>query len=289
MLTRAALGILWLLHFLPLRLLAPIGAGLGLLGYLLLSERRRVCLVNLERCFPEMPAGERIALGKRHFAALGRSVLDHGILFWSSGKRIARIVRIVGEEHMREFAWRPVILLAPHFVGLDAGAMRLSMESEAVSMYRNQSDPLVNRMLQRYRNRFKEVRLYSRQDGIRPVIRDMRAGRPFYYLPDQDYGARESIFVPFFGIQTATITGVSRIAKLARAVVMPAVTRMLPRGRGYEVRLYPIWEDFPSGDDEADARRVNAFIEECVREMPEQYNWIHRRFKTRPPGEPDFY
>lgn len=289
MLMSIAFGILWLLHFLPLRLLAPIGAGLGRLGYLLLSERRRVCLVNLERCFPDMAASERIALAKRHFAALGRSFVDHGILFWSSGKRIARIVRIVGEAHLREVAARPVIVLAPHFVGLHAGAVRLSMESEAVSMYRNQKDPLVNRMLGRYRNRFKDARLYSRQNGIRPVIRDMKAGRPFYYLPDQDYGVRESIFVPFFGIQTATITGVSRIAKIARATVVPAVTRMYPGSQGYEVRIHPPWEDFPSGDDEADARRMNEFIEARVREMPEQYNWVHRRFKTRPPGDPDFY
>jgi KDO2-lipid IV(A) lauroyltransferase len=289
MLTRAAFAALWLLRFLPLRLLSPIGTALGRLGYLLLSERRQVCLRNLERCFPEMPRSERIALARRHFAALGRAFVDHGVLFWSSGRRIARMVRIVGEEHLKVVKSRPAIVLAPHFVGLDAGAVRLSMENEAVSMYRNQADPLVNRMLRRARNRFKDVRLYSRQDGIRPVIRAMKEGRPFYYLPDQDYGARESIFVPFFGVPAATITGVSRIARLANASVVPAVTRMLERGAAYEVRLYPAWENFPSGDDEADARRVNAFIEERVREMPEQYNWVHRRFKTRPPGEPDFY
>jgi KDO2-lipid IV(A) lauroyltransferase len=289
MFTQGAVGLLWLLHFLPLWLLAPIGAGLGRIAYVLLADRRRVCLVNLERCLPDMPASERRALAKRHFAALGRSLVHHGILFWSPGKRIARIVRIVGKEHLPAVTAQPAIILAPHFVGLHAGAVRLSMESEAVSMYRNQADPLVNRLLLRYRNRFKDVRLYSRQDGIRPVIRDMKQGRPFYYLPDQDYGARESIFVPFFGIPAATITGVSRIAKIARARVVPAVTRMRPGGQGYEVRLYPAWEQFPSGDDEADARRVNAFIEERVCEMPEQYNWIHRRFKTRPPGEPDFY
>jgi KDO2-lipid IV(A) lauroyltransferase len=289
MLTRAAFAVLWLLRFLPPRLLALVGAGLGRLGYLLLSERRRVCLRNLERCFPDLPHAGRVALAQRHFAALGRAFVDHGVLFWSSGRRIARMVRIAGAERLSIMGSRPLILLAPHFVGLDAGAVRLSMESEAVSMYRNQADPLVNRMLRRARNRFKDVRLYSRQDGIRPVIRAIKESRPFYYLPDQDYGARESVFVPFFGIPAATITGVSRIARLAHAAVMPAVTRMLDGGVGYEVRLYPVWEDFPSGDDEADARRVNAFIEERVREMPEQYNWVHRRFKTRPPGEPDFY
>jgi KDO2-lipid IV(A) lauroyltransferase len=127
--------------------------------------------------------------------------------------------------------------------------------------------------------------LYSRQQGIRPVIKAMRRGLPFYYLPDMDFGERDSVFVPFFDVPTATITGLARIARLAGAVVVPAVTRQLPGGEGYELRFYPSWENFPSGDDEADARRMNAFIEDRVREMPEQYYWLHKRFKTRPPGQ----
>ncbi|HWQ38781.1 MAG TPA: lipid A biosynthesis acyltransferase [Burkholderiales bacterium] len=288
-LTRCGIGLLWLLHFLPVPVLAPIGAALGRLGFHLLAERRHVCLVNLAKCFPQMPESERRALAKRHFAALGRSMVDHGILFWSSARRIARLVRIDGMEHYRAAATGPVILLAPHFVGLHAGATRLSMEGEAVSMYSRQKNPHVDRLLERARNRFKPIRLYSRQHGIRRVIQEMKNGLPFYYLPDQDYGARDSIFVPFFGVPAATITGVSRIARLTGARVVPAVTRMLPGARGYEVRIYRAWEDYPTGDERADARRVNAFIEQCVREMPEQYNWIHRRFKTRPPGEPGFY
>jgi KDO2-lipid IV(A) lauroyltransferase len=182
-----------------------------------------------------------------------------------------------------------VVLLAPHFVGLDAGATRLSMEGAAVSMYSRQKDAYVTRLLERYRSRFKPVTLLSRQDGIRGAIREMQRGLPFYYLPDQDYGRRDSVFVPFFGVQAATITGLSRVARLADASVVPVVTRMLPGGAGYEVRLYPVWEGFPTDDPAADARRMNAFIEERVREMPEQYNWAHKRFKTRPPGEEKFY
>ncbi|MEX0959526.1 MAG: lipid A biosynthesis acyltransferase [Burkholderiales bacterium] len=289
MLTRLAVGLLWLLRFLPLPLLALIGAGLGRLGYHLIHERRRVCLTNLAKCFPDMPEHERVALAKRHFAAVGQALFDHGILFWSSARRIKRLVRIVNPERFAESLSKPTILLAPHFVGLDAGATRLSIESEAVSMYANQKDPFINDLLRRHRSRFKPVRLFSRQDGIRPVIREMRKCLPFYYLPDQDYGPRDSVFVPFFGVSAATITGVSRVAQLAHAQVVPAVTRMLPGGRGYEVRVYPAWKDFPSGDLEADARRMNAFIEERILEMPEQYNWMHKRFKTRPPGEARFY
>jgi KDO2-lipid IV(A) lauroyltransferase len=285
----AGVGLIWLLHFLPLSLLAPLGTALGLLGFHVFVKRRRICLINLRKCFPDLTQREREALARRHFAVLGRAIIEHGILFWGSATRISRLVRVDGLEHLQATASQPVILLAPHFVGLDAGAVRLSMESEAVSMYSRQKDPYIDSLLQRCRNRFRRVVLYSRQDGIRNVIRDMQRGLPFYYLPDQDYGPRESIFVPFFGVPAATVTGVSRIAKMTRARVLPAVTRVLPGSKGYEVRLYPAWESFPSGDDRIDARRVNAFIEQCVREMPEQYNWIHRRFKTRPPGEPGYY
>jgi KDO2-lipid IV(A) lauroyltransferase len=287
-LTRSAVGLLWLLRLLPLWALAPIGAGVGRLAYSVWPARRRVCLVNLARCFPELDERARVALAKRHFAALGRSVVERGILFWSRGARIARIVRLAGREHY-DAAKKPVVLFAPHFLGLDAGATRLSMEGEAVSIYSRQKNPYVTRLLERYRTRFHPVTLLSRQDGIRGAIREMRRGLPFYYLPDQDYGRRDSLFVPFFGVPAATITGLSRVARLAEASVVPVVTRMLPGGGGYEVRFHPAWEGFPTDDPAADARRMNAFIEERVREMPEQYNWVHKRFKTRPPGEAKFY
>jgi KDO2-lipid IV(A) lauroyltransferase len=287
-LTRFAVGLLWLLHFLPFGVLTPIGAGFGRLAYHLWPARRRVCLINLARCFPDLAERERTALARRHFAALGRSVVERGVLFWSSRERIARVVRVAGREHY-DGAKRPVVLFAPHFVGLDAGATRLSMEAAAVSMYSRQRNAYVNRLLERYRNRFEPVTLLSRQDGIRGAIREMQRGLPFYYLPDQDYGRRDSVFVPFFGVPAATITGLARVARLAGASIVPAVTRMLPGGAGYEVRLYPAWDGFPTDDPVADARRMNAFIEDRVREMPEQYNWVHKRFKTRPPGEAKFY
>jgi len=287
-LTRFAVGLLWVLHFLPYGALAACGAGLGRLAYVAVPSRRRVCLVNLARCFPDLSERERVALAKRHFAALGRSIVERGILFWSSGKRIARLVRIVGYEHF-EAAKKPVVMFAPHFLGLDAGATRLSTEMDGVSVYSRQKDAYVNGLLERYRTRFKPIVLLSRQDGIRRAIREMRRGLPFYYLPDQDYGPRDSVFVPFFGVPAATITGLSRVAQLARASVVPAVTRMLPDNAGYELRLYPAWQDFPTADPVADTRRMNAFIEDRVREMPEQYNWVHKRFKTRPPGDAKFY
>jgi len=280
---------MWLLHFLPLPLLARVGESLGMLFYALGRERRRVCLLNLERCFPDLSADERAALAKRHFRALGRSLLERGILWWSPRESILSLVRLKGFEYLRALRGKPVILLAPHFVALDTGFARLACEIDAASIYSRQKSDAMNRVLLAGRTRFGKQRLFSRQEGVRPALAALKLGLPFYYLPDQDYGPRDAIFVPFFGVPAATITGLSRLSRLAGASVVPCVTRMLPDGEGYEVACYSAWEDFPTEDAAADTRRMNAFIEERVKEMPEQYLWTHKRFKTRPPGERRWY
>ncbi|MDP1680268.1 MAG: lipid A biosynthesis acyltransferase [Burkholderiales bacterium] len=286
---RVAIFCLWLLHFLPLALLNPIGQGVGLLFYALGRERREVARTNLRLCFPELSEPEREWRVRQHFRAFGRSFLERGILWWSSAARLKRLVRIEGEAHWQAVRGKPVILLAPHFVGLDMGGSRLSIDAQVASLYSKQKNPLVDRLLLQGRRRFNTPRLFSRQDSVRSVVKAVRDGTPFYYLPDMDFGARDSIFVPFFGVPAATITGVSRLARLADARVVPAVTRQLPGGQGYVLKFYPAWENFPSGDIAADTRRVNAFIEERVLEMPEQYYWLHKRFKTRPEGEKKLY
>jgi KDO2-lipid IV(A) lauroyltransferase len=286
---RVALAVIWLLHFLPLSLLAPLGRAFGMFSYMVAAERRRVGRVNLRLCFPDWSEAERRRLLHRHFQAFGRAILERGILWWSSRERILRVVRIEGLQHWQAVAHGPVIWLAPHFVGLDMGGTRLAAEYRAASMYSRQKDPTLDAILYHGRTRFVMPRLVSRQEGVRPLVRVMREGLPFYYLPDMDFGVRDSVFVPFFGVPTATITGLSRIARVAGAAIVPVLTRQLPGGRGYVLRFYPAWENFPSDDPEADARRMNAFIEERVREMPEQYHWLHKRFKTRPPGSPRVY
>ncbi len=289
MLIRFGLALLWLLHFLPLSVLAAFGRGLGLVLYALGRERRNVALTNLRLCFPHWTEQQRRKVARRHVQAVARSFVERGILWWSSLERIQRLIRVEGREHVDALRGQPMIWLAPHFVGLDMGGTRLITEWAGCSMYSRQKDPLVDRVLLRGRTRFITPRLFSRQDGIRPLVRAIREGLPFYYLPDQDLGPRESIFVPFFGVPAATITGLSRLARLAGAVVVPVVTRQLPGGDGYVTTFYPHWRGFPSGDDEADARRMNDFIEQRVLEMPEQYWWLHKRFKTRPPGETRLY
>lgn len=289
MLARLGLAAIWGLHFLPLPVLAPLGEALGMLFYAFGRERRRVCLLNLERCLPALAATERAALARRHFRAVGRSLLERGILWWAPRARILQMVQLVGFDNLRSLAGHPVILLAPHFVSLDVGFARLACEIDLVSIYANQKSKVMNQMLFTGRTRFGRQRLYSRQEGVRPALAALKEGLPFYYLPDQDYGPKDAIFVPFFDVPAATITGLSRLARLAGARVVPCVTHMLPGGEGYVLTCYPAWKDFPGEDVALDTRRMNAFVEERVREMPDQYFWTHKRFKTRPAGEAKWY
>jgi KDO2-lipid IV(A) lauroyltransferase len=286
---RLGFFLLWLFHWLPLGVQAALGSGLGWLAYWLTARRKRIARRNLELCFPEKSESERRRLLRQNLRASVRAALEHGLLIWASAPRLEKLIRIEGREHLDACRGKPVILLAPHFIGLDMGGVRLSTDLKVASMYSRSRNAVVDHYLLKSRTRFTQAALASRHEGIRPLIRIIQSGLPFYYLPDQDYGRRESIFVPFFGIPAATIPALARLTKVTGAKVVPAVTRQLPGGRGYVLRFYPAWENYPSGDIEADTRRMNAFIEARVREMPAQYLWTHRRFKTRPEGEPGLY
>jgi KDO2-lipid IV(A) lauroyltransferase len=288
-LSRIVIALMWLLHFLPLRVLAAVGNAVGAVAFLLVRERREVTRINLAKCFPGMDPEARERIARAHFRAFSRSLLERGILAWASGERIDRLVRLRGLEHLRALEGRPALLLAPHFVGLDAGVTRLTRETRIAGIYAAQRNRHLSDLLRRIRSRFSDTQQISRQEGVRAAIASVRSGRPFYYLPDQDYGARDSVFVPFFGVPAATVTGLSRLARITGAKVLPCVTRILPGGAGYEVTIEPPWENFPTEDPVADTRRMNEYIERRVLEMPEQYLWMHKRFKTRPPGEERFY
>ncbi len=284
--SRLVFFLMWLIHGLPFRALARIGDAVGAALFWLIPERRRVTRINLEKCFPGMAPAERERLARGAFRAFCRGFVDRSVLWWGSPERIRRLVRLEGLEHL-DAAGPRVVVLAPHFAGLDHAGIRLSMERNLSSLYSHQKDPALDRLLLRSRTRFRP-HIVSRQQGLRKVLRWINEGIPFYYLPDLDFGRKGSIFVPFFGVPAATARGLPYIARSTGARVVPCVARMLPEG-GYVVRLYPAWRDYPSGDESADARRMMAFIEERVREMPEQYHWLHKRFKTRPEGEPRFY
>lgn len=285
--TRLALFFMWLLHWLPLPVLATCGRLLGRLLYMFGRERRRVALTNLGLCFPHLRLDEKSALAKRHFELFGRSFLERGLLWWASPQRIRRLVRLEGEEQLGVLKDKPLILLVPHFVGLDTAWTRLSMDYDMSGIYANQKNPVFNAALYRGRARFGDSIMLSRQDGTRRGIKAIRSGYPFFYLPDMDYGPRDTIFVPFFGVPAATITGLSRLARLTGATVLPVIARM--QDDGYVIEIGKPWRDFPGKDIETDTRRMNAFIEQEVLKMPEQYFWLHKRFKTRPAGEKSLY
>ena len=286
--TWAGVFVLWLAHFLPLSWIGAIGAGLGSVLYRF--GRGRVTRVNLALCFPEMSERERHDLGLKHFRMLGRNAVELSVMVWGSERELLELIQVEGLEHLKAAAegGRPVIALAPHFIGLNMGGIRVAHEYPGTSsIYSKQKNPVLDRIFLKARTRFGDPHLVSRQEGLRSVIRVIKSGKPFYFLPDMDFGIRDAIFSPFFGVPTATITALPRLAKLTGAKVIPVVTRQV--GNGYVARFYPAWEDYPTGDVEADVRRMNAFIEDRVREMPEQYFWAHKRFKTRPPGEPSPY
>jgi KDO2-lipid IV(A) lauroyltransferase len=284
---------MWLLHWLPLPALAVLGRGLGLVLYAVVGERRQVTVTNLGLCFPDLSPAEKSALARRHFMAFGRSVLELGLWWWASPARMRRLVRLEGAEKLAAYKGRPVILLVPHFVGIDAGGMRLALELEQgmVAIFTRQKNRVFEAAMNNGRRRFGNFDMVSRQEGTRKALKAMKAGRFFHYSPDMDYGPKESVFVPFFGVPTATITGLARLARLTGATVIPLVTRMEGQGwqTGYVATVGEPWADFPAGDDLTDARRLNAFIEAEVLRSPEQYYWLHKRFKTRPPGEKRLY
>jgi KDO2-lipid IV(A) lauroyltransferase len=283
------LALMLVLSWMPARVLWVLGSGLGSFASWFPFPNRRFAERNIELCFPEKGQQTRDHLVKQHFRLTGFALLSLSVTWFAPRWRMKRFIAVRDKHHIEDAYSRGknVILLAPHFIGLDMGGVRLSMEMKYVSMYRQARDPLLEYLFQR-RSRFGAV-VVERMSSLRPIIRYIREGRPFYYLPDQDMGERASVFVPFFGIPAATVTTLSRIAETTNAAVIPCVTRILPHGRGYEVRLYPPLENFPTDDPVADARYMNEQIEQWVREMPDQYMWSYRRFKTRPNNEPSLY
>ena len=289
MLTRLSVFILWLIHFLPFRIIVAIGNGLGIALYPLAAERRKVGNTNLKLCFPDMRDEAREKLLRDHFKLFCRSLIERSILWWSSAEYISSLIRVEGIEHFEAIKGQPAILLTPHFVGMDAGGQWIAQHTDTVCMYANQKNLYLTELLLKKRSRFRNQRLYSRQQGLRPILKGMRAGMPFIYPPDQDQGIKDGAFIPFFGVPAATMTSVPRIAQMTGAKVLPCITRLLPGAAGYVLIFYPVWENYPSGDDIADTRRMNELIEDRAREMPEQYFWLHKRFKTRPEGEEKLY
>jgi len=265
------------------------GRTLGWLAPRVLPSRAHIVRTNLALCFPDHSPQERERWLRRHFRLLAQSVVDRGLIWFSSPERIADTVRITGLEQLQALldAQRRIILLAPHFIGLDAAATRLTLFLKtSATLYTPQSDPDVDRMVRQGRGRFNDVRLISRRDGVRGLIRQLRQGVPVYYLPDMDFGTEGAAFVPFFGVPAATLLTTAQIARTWDAAVVPIVSRLDLDSGHYHVDVLPPLAGFPGDDSlEAATARLNRDIESWVEPDPAQYYWVHRRFKTRPEGE----
>lgn len=287
--THLGIALLWLCwRLLPQSGLAWLGRRLGDLLYPLAGARRRIAATNLRLCFPELSDAERRRLLRAHFRYLGQAVMLESIIWWGTREDIERLVTLRGVEHLEAQTGRAVILLAPHFVGLTLGGVRVAVHGVSmVNMYAAMRNKTLERIVLHSRLRFGHGIVHSRHEGIKPVLRAMKQGHPFHYSPDLDYGRRDAIFVPFFHTPAATVTSLPRIAHGLNAAVLPIVTRV--QGDGFVTEILPAWDDFPGPDVETDVKRMNAFIETRIRAMPAQYFWVHKRFKTRPEGEPSVY
>jgi KDO2-lipid IV(A) lauroyltransferase len=289
--SRLALALLWLVHPLPLGMQAGIGRGLGALLHAAAAARRRIALRNVELCFPEWPEARRRALVREHFRWLGRSIVERGLLWYASVARLRRLIRVEGDVQLAERSGRPVMWLVPHFMALDVAgvATQLFQKQQVATIYQRQSDPVMDAAIRRGRLRFGQGDVFPRSDSAKPQSRAIRSRWACFNLPDMDFGLRDAAFVPFFGVSAATLLAPSRMARALDMVVQPVVAEMLPGGRGYVVRFEPPWSDFPSDDALADTARMNRWIESEIRRNPAQYLWVHKRFKTRPEGEPTLY
>ena len=286
---RLLLGLMWLLHWLPLSLLGRLGEAIGVGLFVVMRARRHITLTNLRLCLPAMSEAERRLIARTHFAAYARSVLERGILWWASEARLRRLIQVDPCVPLAEIAAGPVILLCPHFVSLDVAGVAVGLESSLCSIYTRQRSTVFDAALRRGRSRFKPVKIVPRAEGVKPILRAMRDGLPFFMLPDMDFGAKESAFVPFFGIPAATLTAPARIAAATGAKIIPVIATTLPNYQGWKVSFYSAWENYPGDDMLAATRTMNAFIEQRVMETPSEYFWTHKRFKTRPADEPSFY
>lgn len=284
-------GLLWLVVQLPYAALLRLGAGVGALMRLFARERRMIVTRNLQLCFPNMSAAEREHLVRENFASTGIAFFEMAMSWWWPKARLARLAHVEGLEHLRQAqeAGEGVILMAAHFTTLEIGAALLGQLHTIDGMYREHKNPVFDFIQRRGRERHNLDATAIEREDVRAMLKVLRAGRAIWYAPDQDYGAKQSLFVPLFGIPAATVTATTKFARLGRARVLPFTQERLADGSGYRLVVHPPLADFPGESEEADCRRINRWVEQCVSQLPEQYLWAHRRFKTRPPGEAKLY
>jgi KDO2-lipid IV(A) lauroyltransferase len=280
---KLAIGLLKLFALLPYGLIARLGDGLGWLLYQIPSNRKRIVHINLTLCFPEWSDERRKDIAQKHFRHAIRSYLERSVQWFGSAKKLEKLIQLDSAIDLTDPNLPPTLFLGFHFVGIEAGSIFLnySLQRQCGSLYQPMSNPELEEVAKAARARFG-ADMASRADSARIVLRWLRDKKPVMLGADMDYGMRNSTFVPFFGVPTCTLTAVGRLAKVGHAQVVPFIGEVLPNYKGYRLKVFKPWENFPTGDDDADARRM-------IPLMPEQYYWVHKRFKTRPPGVPSVY
>lgn len=288
MMSRLGIGFMRLIGGLPLAWVRLLGLWLGWVLFVVVGPRRRVVQTNLHLCFTHLSDREVRTLSRSVFVQFARAWLDRGWLWHGSPDVVRKRLRLAGAvDELSGTA--PVVIFAPHFVGLDAGwtALTLQLPRHFTTIYTDQTNKVMDAWFLAGRKRFGSAQLFGRVDGVKTIVAALRRGDPLYLLPDMNFGPHESFFVPFYGVSAATVPSLSRFARLGRAKVVPVVTRMTQDG--YEVQVMPSWQGFPTDDLRQDTALMNQRLQTYIDAMPEQYFWVHKRFKDRPEGELPVY
>lgn len=274
--------------YLPAKLQYRIGMLLGQFMQPFMRSRAKVVRRNLQLCFPEMSDTEREYLVKKILKNTGMMMIETAISWWASDRQLRRRVTYEGLEHLEaaKAKGKGVILLTGHFTSMEIGGRLIMLQTPAYVMFRHLKNPLFNAVMMRSRIYHSEGIVM--RDDVRAMLRALRKNKVVWYAPDQDFGPRNSIFAKFFGVTAATIPATARMVKMTGAEVVPFVPKRNADG-SYHIQIFPAWEAYPSGDDIVDAQRINDWIESQIRQMPEQYFWLHRRFKTQPDGKGRLY
>lgn len=282
------LALMHLLARLPLSWVRALGWVFGHILHMAASRRRQIARTNWALCFPDLSESERHASVRRHFVLFAQSLLDRSWLWHGAPETVLRRLRLTGAPEVLS-GEAPLVLFAPHFVGLDAGwtAITSQVNRRFCTIYAKQASQSLDRWILEGRQRFGTPHIVRRRQGLKPLVAALRAGEPLYLLPDMDYGLNDSVFVPFYGVPAATVPSLSRFARLSGALVVPVISRLTPEG--YEITVMPPWDGYPTDDAVADTAEMNRRLEAFIDTMPEQYYWVHKRFKTRPQGEPSPY
>lgn len=277
-------GLFWLIGQLPWSVLQAIGRGVGRLAWRLAKKRRHIAETNIRLCFPELSSQEQEDLAHRCVISTGEAILEMAGSYNNHRIDLNKNLTVTGMEHIHgcQAKGQGVLLLGMHFNTLDTCSRMLGSLLDMHAVYRPNDNPVIDRLIDKGRRNY--IRSTVDRADLRQMLRLLRNGEVLWYAPDQDYGIAHAVFVPFFGIPAATITATSRIAKMGKAAVIPCAHYRLPGGR-YQIEFGPPLENFPSGNEQADTARINQTIEHYVRKHPEQYLWVHKRFKHQPDNQ----